>query len=247
MRLNFADRDYAALQEAGFAARVFNSTPGGTPDMNVFRRVVQRTSSRSDGTSSCTWTPSTSPSCPRRSRLSFRFVIDHMGRVKAASAGPNKSRFERSSIFSTPELLGPKVCGSERVSARASFSWHFIRFAQGAGQRRSQLLAGHPLAASERRAPHAERRRSGPLPLRDLIALANELRQKLLVSRIPRLFTISRADAPAFAIPSGASQVLSRKLALRFPSGRAVEESLLSSSQRVAPHQEFVKFVVQGS
>jgi len=113
----FTDRDYLTLHEGGIRGVRFNFVKhlGGMPDMDVFRRVVERIEPLG-------WHLVVHLDAVDIAELSgiFRklplpFIIDHMGRVKAA-AGLEQPPFRALLELMKLEHCWVKVCGSERVS-----------------------------------------------------------------------------------------------------------------------------------
>jgi len=113
----FTDTDYAALDRGGVRAVRFNFVRhlGGTPDMDVFHRVIDRIKGlgwhvvlHMDG-------PDIVPLGDMMRKLPLPFVIDHMGRVDAA-AGTGQPAFRALLELGKRENCWIKVCGAERIS-----------------------------------------------------------------------------------------------------------------------------------
>jgi predicted TIM-barrel fold metal-dependent hydrolase len=114
---SFTDQDYAALDRGGVRGVRFNFVRhlGGTPDMEVFERVV-------DHIKGLGWhvvlhmdSPDIVPLGDMMRQLPLPFVIDHMGRVEAA-AGTQQPAFRALLELAKRENCWIKVCGSERIS-----------------------------------------------------------------------------------------------------------------------------------
>lgn len=184
----FTARDYANLHEGGIRGVRFNFVKhlGGMPDMNVFHRVVERIQPLG-------WHLVVHLDAVDIAELSgiFRqlplpFVIDHMGRVKAA-AGLDQVPFRALVELMKLENCWVKVCGSERVSSAGPPFLDAVPFAQAlASAAPDRVLWGtdwpHPNIA--RHMPN-----DGDLvDLVPLIAPTEELKQKLLVENPAGLY-----------------------------------------------------------
>jgi 2-pyrone-4,6-dicarboxylate lactonase len=113
----FTDKDLAALDRAGVRGVRFNFVRhlGGTPDMDVFRKVIDRIKGlgwhvvlHMDG-------PDLIPLTDMMKQLPLPFVVDHMGRVEAA-AGTQQPAFRALIELAKRENCWIKVCGAERIS-----------------------------------------------------------------------------------------------------------------------------------
>lgn len=113
----FTDADFAALDRGGIRGVRFNFVRhlGGAPDMEAFRRVIDRIKGlgwhvvlHMDG-------PDIIPLSEMTKQLPLPFVIDHMGRVDAA-AGTRQPAFRALLELGKRENCWIKVCGSERIS-----------------------------------------------------------------------------------------------------------------------------------
>jgi 2-pyrone-4,6-dicarboxylate lactonase len=113
----FTDNDLATLDGGGVRGVRFNFVRhlGGTPDMEVFHRVIDRIKGlgwhvvlHMDG-------PDIIPLTDMMRKLPLPFVIDHMGRVEAA-AGTQQPAFRALLELGKRENCWIKVCGSERIS-----------------------------------------------------------------------------------------------------------------------------------
>ena len=114
----FTEKDYAALHDGGIRGVRFNFVKhlGGVPDMNVFRRVL-------DIITPMGWhlvlhldAQNILEFNDMLHGLKLPFIIDHMGRVKAA-AGLDQPPFTALLELMKHENAWVKVCGSERVSS----------------------------------------------------------------------------------------------------------------------------------
>jgi 2-pyrone-4,6-dicarboxylate lactonase len=188
----FNERDLAALQKGGIRGVRFNFVKhlGGMPDMNAFRRVIERI--RPLG-----WHVVVHLDAADIAELSriFRqlplpFIIDHMGRVKAA-AGLEQAPFRALLELMKLENCWVKVCGSERVSSVGPPFLDAIPFAQA-------LLNAAPervLWGTDWPHPNIARHMPNDGDLVDLvpqIAPTEELRQKLLVTNPAKLYDFAR-------------------------------------------------------
>lgn len=127
----FTDHDYSGLQEGGIRGVRFNFVKhlGGMPDMNVFRRVLERI--RPLGWHLVVHLDAVDiPELSRTfSELSVPFIIDHMGRVKA-DAGLEQKPFRTLLDLMKLENCWVKVCGAERVSSTGPPFVDAVPFAQ---------------------------------------------------------------------------------------------------------------------
>ncbi len=114
----FADKDYRELHDGGIRGVRFNFVKhlGGIPDMNVFQRVL-------DTITPMGWhlvlhldAQNILEFHDMLHGLKLPFIIDHMGRVKAA-AGLEQPPFQALLELMKQENAWVKVCGSERVSS----------------------------------------------------------------------------------------------------------------------------------
>jgi 2-pyrone-4,6-dicarboxylate lactonase len=114
---SFADKDYAALDRGGVRGVRFNFVRhlGGTPDMNVFHRVIDRIKGLGWHVVLHVDAPDIVPLSDMMKQLPLPFVIDHMGRVEAA-AGTQQPAFLALLELARRDNCWIKVCGSERIS-----------------------------------------------------------------------------------------------------------------------------------
>jgi 2-pyrone-4,6-dicarboxylate lactonase len=114
---SFADKDLAALDRGGVRAVRFNFVRhlGGTPDMDVFHRVIDRIKGLGWHVVLHMDAPDIVPLGDMMKQLPLPFVIDHMGRVEAA-AGTQQPAFRALLELAKRENCWIKVCGAERIS-----------------------------------------------------------------------------------------------------------------------------------
>jgi predicted TIM-barrel fold metal-dependent hydrolase len=114
---SFTDKDYAALDRGGVRAVRFNFVRhlGGTPDMDVFHRVIDRIKGLGWHVVLHMDAPDIVPLGDMMRKLPLPFVIDHMGRVEAA-AGTEQAAFRALLELAKRENCWIKVCGAERIS-----------------------------------------------------------------------------------------------------------------------------------
>jgi predicted TIM-barrel fold metal-dependent hydrolase len=114
----FRDADYAALHERGIRGVRFNFVKhlGGMPDPNVVTRVVERIRPLGWHVVVHLDAADIVELSPQLRRLPTPFVIDHMGRIKAA-AGLEQPAFQALLELVALERCWVKVCGAERVSS----------------------------------------------------------------------------------------------------------------------------------
>ena len=113
----FTDKDLAALDRGGVRAVRFNFVRhlGGTPDMDVFHRVIDRITGLGWHVVLHLDSPDIVPLTDMMKQLPLPFVIDHMGRVEAA-AGTQQPAFRALLELAKRENCWIKVCGAERIS-----------------------------------------------------------------------------------------------------------------------------------
>ena len=113
----FTDKDLAALDRGGIRGVRFNFVRhlGGTPDMDVFHRVIDRIKGRGWHVVLHMDAPDIISLTDMMKQLPLPFVIDHMGRVDAA-AGTQQPAFHALLGLAKRENCWIKVCGSERIS-----------------------------------------------------------------------------------------------------------------------------------
>ena len=102
-------------------------------------------------------------------RIDVPFIIDHMGRVKAADGLDQKPFQSLLALYRDNPLAWIKICGAERVSVGKRPFRDAVPFAQALIAIDAGAAAvGHGLAASEHHEGHAERRRAGRPAGRDV-------------------------------------------------------------------------------
>lgn len=115
---SFTDGDIAVLHEAGVRGTRFNFVRhlGGAPDMDTFWRLVHRVAAfdwhivlHFDAKDLTTYRD-------LFDRMPTSFVIDHMGRVDAAS-GVDQEPFQRLLVLMQDERAWVKVSGAERLTS----------------------------------------------------------------------------------------------------------------------------------
>jgi len=113
------DRELARLHDGGIRGIRFNFVKhlGGVPDLDVFHRLVQRIKPLGWHVVLHFDAEDILQQQELLRRIDVPFVIDHMGRVKAAD-GLEQRPFQRLlDLYQRNPLAWIKVCGSERVSA----------------------------------------------------------------------------------------------------------------------------------
>ncbi len=114
-----SDAELARLQEGGIRGIRFNFVKhlGGVPDLDVFRRLVARIKPLGWHVVLHLDAEDILTQQDLLSRIDVPFIIDHMGRVKAAE-GLGQRPFELLlELYGANPLAWIKVCGAERVSA----------------------------------------------------------------------------------------------------------------------------------
>ena len=114
---DFTDKDLTALDRGGVRAVRFNFVRhlGGTPDMDVFHRVIDRIKGLGWHVVLHMDAPDIVPLGDMMRKLPLPFVIDHMGRVEA-TAGTEQPAFRALLELAKRENCWIKVCGAERIS-----------------------------------------------------------------------------------------------------------------------------------
>jgi predicted TIM-barrel fold metal-dependent hydrolase len=114
---SFTDKDLAALDRGGVRGVRFNFVRhlGGTPDMDVFHRVIDHIKGLGWHVVLHVDAPDIIPLSETMTKLPLPFVIDHMGRVDAA-AGTQQPAFRTLLELAKRENCWVKVCGAERIS-----------------------------------------------------------------------------------------------------------------------------------
>jgi 2-pyrone-4,6-dicarboxylate lactonase len=114
----YAERDLALLNEGGVRGVRFNFVRhlGGAPDPGVFRRVLDRIRDLRWHLVLHLDAADLVELSPMLRALPVPFIIDHMGRVKAAD-GLRQAPFQALLALIAVETCWVKVCGAERISA----------------------------------------------------------------------------------------------------------------------------------
>jgi predicted TIM-barrel fold metal-dependent hydrolase len=112
----FTDADFDTLDRGGVRGVRFNFVKhlGGSPDMAVFNRVLDRIKGRGWHVVLHVDAPDIIPLSDMIRKLPLPFVIDHMGRVPAA-AGVDQPPFKALIEIAKQDNAWIKVCGSERI------------------------------------------------------------------------------------------------------------------------------------
>ena len=112
----FGDREFDALHAGGVRGVRFNFVKhlGGAPDMDVFRRVIDRIKGRGWHVVLHVYGSDVIPLSEMMRALPLPFVVDHMGRM------PAKDGVEQAPLRALLELARRdncwiKVCGAERI------------------------------------------------------------------------------------------------------------------------------------
>jgi len=115
---SFADRQFQQMHDGGIRGVRFNFVRhlGGRPDMAFFRRTVQRIQELGWHLILHLDADDLVELESTFRKLPVPFVIDHMGRVKAA-AGLAQPPFKILLSFMNSENAWVKICGAERVSS----------------------------------------------------------------------------------------------------------------------------------
>lgn len=114
---SFTDADFDRLDAGGVRGVRFNFVKhlGGSPDMAVFARVIDRIKGRGWHVVLHLDAPDIIPLSEMIRKLPLPFVIDHMGRVPSA-AGVDQPPLRALIELSRLENCWIKVCGAERIS-----------------------------------------------------------------------------------------------------------------------------------
>ena len=112
----FTDADFDTLDRGGVRGVRFNFVKhlGGSPDMAVFNRVLDRIKGRGWHVVLHVDAPDIIPLSEMIRKLPLPFVIDHMGRVPAA-AGVDQAPLKALIEIAKQDNAWVKVCGSERI------------------------------------------------------------------------------------------------------------------------------------
>ena len=112
----FTDADYDKMHAAGVRGVRFNFIKhlGGTPDMDVFYKVIDRIKGRGWHVVLHLGGPDIIPNMETIKKLPLTFVIDHMGRVSAKD-GLDQPPFKALMELAKLDNCWIKVCGAERI------------------------------------------------------------------------------------------------------------------------------------
>lgn len=113
----FTDKDYDTLHAGGVRGVRFNFIKhlGGTPDMNVFYKVIDRIKGRGWHVVLHLGGADIVPNMETIRKLPLTFVIDHMGRVPTTD-GADPAPFEALMELAKLPNCWIKVCGAERIA-----------------------------------------------------------------------------------------------------------------------------------
>ncbi|MCS6932218.1 MAG: amidohydrolase family protein [Acetobacteraceae bacterium] len=188
VRGDITDGELESLHAGGIRGVRFNFVRhlGGTPDLEVFDRVVARIERLGWHVVLHLDAADILEHAPRIAALRIPFVIDHMGRVRAKD-GLDQPPFRRLLELMKNPLAWVKICGAERVSSAGAPFRDAVPFARA-------LLAAAPdrvLWGTDWPHPNI----SGDMPndgdLVDLLAEITDdetLRRKVLVDNPTRLY-----------------------------------------------------------
>ncbi|KQZ01134.1 2-pyrone-4,6-dicarboxylate hydrolase [Pseudolabrys sp. Root1462] len=112
----FTDADYDKMHAAGVRGVRFNFIKhlGGTPDMDVFYKVIDRIKGRGWHVVLHLGGPDIIPNMETIKKLPLTFVVDHMGRVSAKD-GLDQPPFKALMELAKLDNCWIKVCGAERI------------------------------------------------------------------------------------------------------------------------------------
>jgi len=185
---NVTDAELRALDDGGVRGVRFNFVKhlGGTPDLEVFDRVLERIQPLGWHVVLHLDAGDILEHEARISRIQVPFVIDHMGRVQAKN-GLEQEPFRRLLALMENPLAWVKVCGPERVTSQGAPFHDAVPFAQA-------LIAAAPdrvLWGTDFPHPNI----AGDMPndgdLVDLLALAapdEAARRRILIDNPDRLY-----------------------------------------------------------
>jgi len=113
----FTDKDYDTLHAGGVRGVRFNFIKhlGGTPDMNVFYKVIDRIKGRGWHVVLHLGGADIVPNMETIRKLPLTFVIDHMGRVPTTE-GHDPAPFKALMELARLPNCWIKVCGAERIA-----------------------------------------------------------------------------------------------------------------------------------
>jgi predicted TIM-barrel fold metal-dependent hydrolase len=185
---SITDGGLQALHDGGVRGVRFNFVKhlGGTPDLDVFDRVLDRIGPLGWHVVLHLDAEDILEHAGRIRRIKVPFVIDHMGRVRAKN-GLEQEPFRQLLDLVRNELAWVKICGPERVSSSGAPFHDAVPFAA----RLIQAAPDRVLWGTDFPHPNI----SGDMPndgdLVDLLAMAapdEELRRRILVDNPDRLY-----------------------------------------------------------
>ena len=191
---SFTEKDYAALHAGGIRGVRFNFVKhlGGMPDLDVFNHVLERIEPLGWHLVVHLDAADIAALSNLLRTLSVPFVVDHMGRVKAA-AGLEQAPFRALLDLMKLGNCWVKVCGPERVSSAGPPFLDAIPFAQAL----VNLAPDRVLWGTDWPHPNVGRHMPNDGDLVDLVPLIapdENIRQKLLVHNPARLYDFGRAE-----------------------------------------------------
>jgi len=182
---SFSDADYDALHRGGVRGVRFNFVKhlGGAPDMDVFRRVIDRVKGLGWHVVLHLNEENILPLSDMIAKLPLPFVIDHMGRVDAKK-GTDTPEFHALLELVRRDNGWVKVTGAERIS--------FPPYAEAMPIARALVAAGHSRVLWGTDFPHPNAtHEADEAELVDLIpqfAPSKEEQQRVLVDNPARLY-----------------------------------------------------------
>ena len=183
-----SDKGFAALNDRGIRGVRFNFVRhlGGRPDMRLFERTLERIAPMRWHLVLHLDAADIVELAPLLRRLTLPFVIDHMGRVKAA-AGLDQAPFRALLELTTLDTCWVKVCGAERVSSQGPPFADAVPFARAL----VQAAPDRVLWGTDWPHPNIARHMPNDGDLVDLVPLIAPdaaMQHKLLVANPARLY-----------------------------------------------------------
>jgi len=159
---SITEAELEALHAGGIRGIRFNFVKhlGGVPDLDVFHRLVARIKPLGWHVVLHFDAEDILAQMELLRRIDVPFMIDHMGRVKAAEGLQQQPFQSLLRLFESNPLAWIKVCGSERVSSGKRPFDDAVPFAQALIAVDPGRILWHGLATSEHHQGHAERRRT---------------------------------------------------------------------------------------
>jgi predicted TIM-barrel fold metal-dependent hydrolase len=129
--LSFTDRDFETLHEGGIRGIRFNFVQhlGGTPDMDEFKRLVERAAAFDWHVVLHFDAKDLLEFDSMLRRLPVPFIIDHMGRVPTKD-GLEQEPFKILLNIARMDNCWIKICGAERISSKGPPFTDAVPFAQ---------------------------------------------------------------------------------------------------------------------